>query len=95
MKDEEKAELGDYAETVLTNPYFNALLNEFDRTTVELMLSTKPEQSGEREQVFQTVWALREFIGFMQSFIKFRNDLREPSLADLDDPSVHDIYRQD
>jgi hypothetical protein len=94
---EEAAELGEYAETVLTNPHFNRLLNEWDRTTVELILATKPDETEKREQTFQSVWAVREFIGFMQSFIKAKYDLyKEPNpVDDLDDPDVHDIYRME
>jgi hypothetical protein len=96
LTEDDIAVLGSYAETVLTNTYFNMILNEWDEATVKMMLSTKPEQVAERERVFSSVNSVREFIAFMQGFIvQARKQQEPPVVDDWDDPLVHDIYRKD
>jgi hypothetical protein len=94
MTEEEMVVLGEYSETTLTNPWFNKILNEFDKATVGVMLATKPSEADVREKTFASVYALREFLSFMQDFVVAKNKLTNPVVHDpLDDPSVHDIYR--
>ena len=94
MTEEEIVYLGSWAHTLLTSPEFNRLLNEFDRSTVEMMLTTKPQDKEERERIFGVVHGMREFIAFMQNFVVEKDRIQNPIVVDpLDDPAVHDIYR--
>jgi hypothetical protein len=94
VTEDDIAVLGAYAETVLTHPYFNMILNAWDQATVAMMLGTKPEQVAERERVFSSVNSVREFIAFMQDFVVQAHKQQEPpAVDDWDDPLVHDIYR--
>jgi predicted nucleic-acid-binding protein len=96
VNDDQIIDLGNYAETVLTNQNFNIILEQFDQATIKLMLSTKPDQLKERERVFASINGAREFIAFMQEFVVQKERLlNPPKIDDHDDPLVHDIYRQD
>ena len=92
MTNDDVVTLGSFGELMLTNPHFNILLNEFDRTTIEAMLATKPEQQAERERLFASVNAVRDFLAFIQEFVVHKKKLLDPEPVDQwDDPSVHDL----
>lgn len=87
---------GAVGEAILTNPVFNEILEAWDHTTVVAMLATKPEQREERERLFTTINATREFIGFINEFVQEARRMSEAPdpMAQIDDPAVHDIHRE-
>lgn len=88
---------GSAGEAILTNPVFNEILQAWDESTIQAMLATKPEQRREREQLYATISATKEFLGFIQKFVQEMHALQEApdELAQVDDPAVHDIYKED
>jgi hypothetical protein len=99
MDTDQIVDLGNTAEVILTNPMFNQICEQFEVSTVHKMISTKPSQDKEREEIYATLVGVREFFGFMQSFVQERNKLLKkadpaPPVDPFDDPAVHDIYRE-
>lgn len=98
MEHDQIIDLGNTAEAILTNPMFNQICDQFKEAAVHNMASTKPSQSKEREEIYAALVGAREFYGFMQGLVQDRNKLLNPDKAlavdPIDDPAVHDIYRE-
>lgn len=95
INEEEIVALGSWVQITLTSSEFNRILNDFDNSTVKMMLETKPQDKEEREKLFAVVHGMREFIAFMQNYVVEKDHIQnpQPSLDPTDDPRVHDIYR--
>jgi hypothetical protein len=92
-------ELGARGLELLLSSNFNDFTTRFETQTADAMLATKAEDSREREKLYSELLGLRAFISFVRDAvevaqkIKEKNDNRHaPTIEDLDDPSVHDIY---
>jgi hypothetical protein len=98
MTTDEIIDLGNAAEVILCNPMFNKIVDAFELSTVQAMISTKPDQSGQRELIYNKLVGAREFFAFMQEFVVERNKLihadQPDELDQIDDQAVHDIYRE-
>lgn len=79
-------EVGTFCEEVLTNPHFLRVVEEFEKTTCQELLSTKPGQSKDREDIYATFQGAQQFISFMQQFVveagKLRSEYDVPLIID-------------
>ena len=97
MDTNEMIDLGNAAEVILCNPMFNKIVEAFELSTVQAMISTKPDQQAQRELIYNKLVGARELFAFMQGFVVERNKLihaDQPEHDEIDDPNVHDIYRE-
>lgn len=97
MNSDEIIDMGNYCQQLSVNPKFNELYALFERQVVNVMLATKPSEEKTREKLYSSLQGLRDFVGYMQEFVVEKNKLTEPkqTVDQTDDPSVHDIYRED
>lgn len=89
--------LGECCEQVLAHPVFPQLWQVFEAKAALHMLSTKPEEAAERERVYAQLVGAREFKTFITELAQTKAELIDDNQPkdDIDDPSVHDIYKQD
>lgn len=86
--------VGDYCEQLLTDPTFQWLSAYFEQNAVGEMLSTKPHETKLRESIYARVTAHHEFLAMVKDFVIKKHEAIEPKETDdIDDPSVHDIYK--
>jgi hypothetical protein len=76
-------EVGTFCSEVLTNPRFLRVVEEFEKTTCAELLSTKPGQAKEREDIYATFQGAQQFISFMQQFVIEAGKLRDEAAVDL------------
>jgi hypothetical protein len=98
MTEDEMMVLGAYASDLLQHPSFLTLWSVFERTTADLLLATRPSETTVREQMYARLTGAREFLDFLHDAVKTAQALgpKQPDELDqIDDPSVHDIYKVD
>jgi hypothetical protein len=71
-------DLGSLCESFLGHPSFQDLCDQFDRTTVQTILTTTPSAAKEREDAYFTFQGAQQFIGFMQQLVQAKHDLQAP-----------------
>jgi|SRR5882672_12787182 len=98
MTEDEIIELGAFATNLLFNPYVERLIKLWETDCISRTLATTPDQMLLREHVYAQMTGTREFLGFLGDFAAKSKELQDkyaPKPDDIDDPSVHDIYRTD
>lgn len=98
MTEDEIIYLGSFAEVFLTNSSAEELIKLWETDCVSRMLSTGPLDGAVREKVYAQMVGTREFLAFLGDFAQKSRELQDkhgPKPEDIDDPSVHDIYRPD
>lgn len=75
MTEDRMMELGSYCESFLAHPTFQDLCAEFDKSTVQSMLATKPTDADDREHMYFTFQGAQQFIGFMQQLVQAKDKL--------------------
>jgi hypothetical protein len=98
MTEDEIMELGGYSASIMSSPQFATIISQYETSLANGFLSSKPADQAERERIYARYSALHEFLGFMADIVKRSAEIQEefaPQQDDIDDPSVHDIYRSD
>lgn len=78
MNQDEIVELGSFCESFLAHPSFQTLCDHFDKSTVQSILTTKPDQPQSREDAYFTFQGAQQFIGFMSQLVQAKHDLMNP-----------------
>jgi hypothetical protein len=86
--------VGAYCEHLLADPTFKFLSGNFEAQQVAQFLSTQPHETKLRESIYSRVQAHRDFMATIIEFAQKKVDAEKPAdQTDIDDPSVHDIYK--
>jgi hypothetical protein len=67
MNEDEQIELGEYAENLMSQGYFNVLVQQFEHGCFQEMMSTEPKAVKEREGVFAQFHGLKSFLDLMRA----------------------------
>ena len=97
MGTDELIALGSGLERILANPHFHKAVSLFEQATVAMIVATKPDATAEREQYCFSLRGVQDFVELMRDAVKQKDQLiaaAQPQPLDIDDPSVHDIYRE-
>jgi hypothetical protein len=100
MNDEMISELGLYCMELLSSEAFDALTKLYSQQCAVDILNTAPHETKAREGIYA---AYQGFEGFLALVKKFSEAAQQPAqkiveqtTTDImDDPGVHDIYRND
>jgi hypothetical protein len=98
MNDETISGLGSFCLELLNSEAFDALTKLYSQQCAVDILNTAPHATKEREGIYA---AYQGFEGFLSLMKKFAEASKQKTLQqddaettpDIDDPSVHDIYR--
>lgn len=86
--------VGNFCETLLLNPTFQFLSGWFEQSSVAELLATQPHETKSRESIYNKITAHREFLSLLKEMVDKKNAALAPHQTDpLDDPSVHEIYK--
>lgn len=87
--------LGGYCEQALQSPDFQLLATDYEQELVGLLFNSKSNDTQAREQIFFRIQGFRDFLMRLGSIVEQRNKLLDPEQdhSDIDDPTVHDIYK--
>lgn len=85
MNEDEVIEAGHFCQEVLTHPIFLAISAEFEKSTAQQFLGTKPEHSKTRETIYATFQGAIQFVDFMKGFVRTKDDiLNQRAIAEDD-----------
>lgn len=94
MNDEQVLVAGAFSEQLLNEPDFQFLSAYYEQRLYEEFMASQPHETKRREATYNRLSAHRDFIAMLAHFAKQKQDAETPSeLDEIDDPSVHDIYR--
>lgn len=79
ISDEEKLVLGEFCEHVLMNEAFTFIANHYETSTVQQLLSTKPQERGRRDELYSAIRGVRDFLDLMASLVAEKNRLLDPT----------------
>jgi hypothetical protein len=94
-------EVGAFIEAMVAHPFHDMAWQEFEKTTCHDLLSTKPHDKAEREQIYMVFEGARAYITFLANIVKAKNEiLKTRSIQDQQqsDDELTDWYadeRQD
>lgn len=97
MNEETVIVLGELANSLLSDPRFEALHQLFEQQIAHDLLTTKPEEKMKREAYYTTLQGARAFLdhltGFAQDYVSATSTQTTEDAEDelVDDPSVHDF----
>jgi hypothetical protein len=88
MDEQTTIELGTFCEAVLTSNQFNSVWNEFEKTTFQQFLTTKPEDAQARERTYNLFNGAHLFLNYMRDIVIAKDKLlnAEPD----DDPDNYE-----
>lgn len=99
LTEDDFIELGARGLELLLSANFNEFVTRFEKQTADAMIATKADDSKEREKLYSELLGLRAFISFVQEAVKVAQDIKAkndqkhmPTVEDIDDPQIHDIY---
>lgn len=101
MNDETILELGGFCTELLNSEAFDALIKLYSQQCAVDILHTAPHETKAREGIYAAYQGFEGFLGLTKKFSEAHTKLHEQqnagptTLIDDDDPSVHDIYRND
>jgi hypothetical protein len=100
MNDEMISGLGSLCAELLNSEAFDALTKLYSQQCAVDILNTAPHATKEREGIYASYQGFEGFLSLMKKFAEAfnkqttqQNDVE--TTQDIDDPSVHDIYRND
>lgn len=91
LSDDEKIVLGTFCETVLSSGAFNTITNQYEQSTVQQLLTTKPTDRGRRDELYFSIRGVRDLLSLMSSYVAEKDRLllidqpTEPSEDDVED----------
>lgn len=83
MNEDEVISLGQYCESLLTQEHFTTLVKQFETQTIEHLLTTRAEEKQRREDIFQSMSGVRDFLGLMRFFVNKKDELIEAQEKEL------------
>jgi hypothetical protein len=88
MTEDEQVELGEYAEGLMRQDYFNVLVKLFEQNCFQEMMTTEPKAVKEREGVYSQIQALKTFLGLMNALVGAKDHILEhrQELSQVDAP---------
>jgi hypothetical protein len=75
MTEEQTEAVGWYADEVLAHPHFNTIVSEFEKAAIYNILNSIPPATSEREEIYFTYNGAKQFLDFMRTCVKGKNDL--------------------
>jgi hypothetical protein len=75
MTDEQREAVGWFSDEILTHPHFITIVEEFERTVAHEILNSFPPATSEREAIYWTYNGAKQFLDYMRTFVKFKNDI--------------------
>lgn len=69
--------MGDFCEEVLRHPFYQTLLDEFERSCCQQLLATKKEDTAAREATWAEFNGARAFMTHMANFVDQAKKIRE------------------
>ena len=69
--------LGQYCDSLLSQEHFTTLVKQFETQTIEHLLTTGAEEKQRREDIYQSMSGVRDFLGLMKFFVAKKNELIE------------------
>lgn len=88
MTEDEVIALGQYCESLLQQEHFTTLVKQFETQTIEHLLTTRSEEKERREDIYQSMSGVRDFLSLMKFFVQKKDDLIEE--AEKTEPSEDD-----
>lgn len=92
MTDEDIVDLGLFSRGLLSHPHFTTLAAEFERSVVQSILATKPDQAELREREYTKVTGAQAFVAFIANVAKHADDLTDPTPVEDDDVPLPDPF---
>jgi hypothetical protein len=99
MNDETISGLGGFCLELLNSEAFDALTKLYSQQCAVDILNTAPHETKAREGIYAAYQGFEGFLSLMKKFSEaaektLKQDDAETT-PDIDDPSVHDIYRNE
>lgn len=69
--------LGQYCENLLSQEHFTTLVKQFETQTIEHLLTTRAEEKERREDIYQSMSGVRDFLGLLRFFVAKKDELIE------------------
>lgn len=101
MNDDTISALGGFCTELLSDEGFKALLSVYSQQCAADVLNTQPHEAKAREGIYAAYQGFEGFLALMKKFASAHAKLTETQQAveattvDIDDPGVHDIYRNE
>lgn len=73
------------------------MCEQFEAAGVHTLLGTPTNAAAEREAIYANINGVRAFLDFIADYAKQAKQIEEqnrPKPQDIDDPEVHDIYKE-
>lgn len=90
--------VGEIANSLSRSPQFKIIQDLFEQQVAHDVLTTKPEQGQDRERLYSQLQGARAFAHHIASLAEQYRTMTELQVItqddEIDDPSVHDIYRE-
>ena len=77
LTDDEIIVMGTFCETVLDSALFSTLTTQYETSTVQQLLSTKPQDRIVRDQHYYAVRGVRDFLSLMAHYVAEKHRLIE------------------
>jgi hypothetical protein len=102
MNDDTISALGGFCQELLSNEVFSALTATYSQQCAVDILQTAPHETKARESIYAAYQGFEGFLALMKKFAdaaekqaQQHQQAVEGTTQDIDDPSVHDIYRNE
>lgn len=101
MDDTTISALGGFCKGLIDAEAFDAITKLYSQQVAVDILNTKPHETKAREQLYASYLGFENFISLVKKFAEAHDklhvtaDQQTSAHYDIDDPSVHDIYRED
>jgi hypothetical protein len=101
MNDETILGLGGFCQELLSSEAFDALCKLYSQQCAFDILNTAPHATKEREGIYASYQGFEGFLALTKKYARDyekiieQQNAAETTPVDYDDPSVHDIYRND
>lgn len=90
--------VGELCGSLTRSPQFQLVQNLFEQQVAHDVLTTKPDQTIERERLYAQLQGARAFYHHIAVLAEQFRAMTEREVIDpddeIDDPAVHDIYRE-
>lgn len=77
MTDDETEVVGTFADELITHPYFEKIVDEFQRSAAQQFLDTIPPAGSEREEIYYTYNGAKAFLTFMRNLIASKDKIQK------------------
>lgn len=88
LTDDEKIALGDFCEMVLNDDRFSFITQQYETSTVQSLLMTKPQDRERRDELYFAVRGVKDLLGLMADLAREKNRLITPETPQLSEDDV-------